>query len=136
MINGKGEFLAGIADMDILSHIPEAHLNNHSFQASKILVIDSNISEESLSYILNNSQNVEHVIYEPISKEKSSRILNADLLSKITILKPNIIQLRDIYHHIQKAKENELEMFDVMNIQLSEDEQVVSAATKMSQAII
>ena len=31
LINGKGEFLTGIADMDILSNIPESHLNNHNF---------------------------------------------------------------------------------------------------------
>jgi sugar/nucleoside kinase (ribokinase family) len=39
---------------------------------------------------------VEHVIYEPISKEKSKRILHADSICKITILKPNLIQLKDL----------------------------------------
>jgi hypothetical protein len=91
LINGQGEFLAGIADMDILSHIPEYHLNHHNFQKTKILVIDSNIGTETLTYLLHNSDDVEKIIYEPISKEKSLRILHADLLSRIHILKPNII---------------------------------------------
>lgn len=77
--------------MDILSHIPESHLNNHNFQKAKILIIDSNISVETLSYILNNADEVQHIIYEPISKEKSTRILHSDLLAKIHILKPNAI---------------------------------------------
>lgn len=37
-----------------------------------------------------------HVIYEPISKEKSKRILHQDYICKIDILKPNILQLKDI----------------------------------------
>lgn len=100
-INGKGDFLSGIADMDILSHIPESHLKHHNFQASKILVIDSNIGTETLSFLLHNAGNVDHIIYEPISKEKSTRILLSDLLSRIDLLKPNLIQLRDIYANLK-----------------------------------
>ena len=36
---------------------------------------------------------MKHIIYEPISQEKSERILHGDLLSRITILKPNLVQL-------------------------------------------
>ena len=96
MLNGKGEFLVGIADMDILASIPQSHLDLHKFQKAQILMIDSNIGNETLTYVLNNSQHVEHVIYEPISKEKSSRILHQDSLPRITMLKPNLIQMRDL----------------------------------------
>lgn len=120
--------MAGIADMDILSHIPESHLNNHNFQKSKILVIDSNISVETLTYILNNSNEVDNIIYEPISKEKSTRILHTDLISKINILKPNIIQLRDIYSNIIK----DLHPFDIYTEDL---EALKKAVIHMSREI-
>jgi len=46
---------------------------------------------------------VKHVIYEPISKEKSSRILSEDFLSRIHILKPNILQLKDLAERINPS---------------------------------
>ena len=52
MINSKGEFLQGVADMDVLSTIPKDHLDRFNIQGSKILLIDSNISEETLVQIL------------------------------------------------------------------------------------
>ena len=61
------------------------------FQKSKILLLDSNYSVETLAYVLAHSSEIEHVIYEPISNEKSKRILHSDLLSHLTILKPNLI---------------------------------------------
>ena len=58
MINSKGEFLQGIADMDVLSTISKDHLDKFNISASKILLIDSNISEETLSLLLSNSSAV------------------------------------------------------------------------------
>jgi hypothetical protein len=91
MINSKGDFLQGVADMNVLSTLPKEHLKKFNLHASSILLVDSNISEETLSFILEQSSSVSHVIYEPISKEKSTRILYKDCLSKITLLKPNLI---------------------------------------------
>lgn len=51
---------------------------------------------ETLAYVLAHSSEIENVIYEPISNEKSKRILHSDLLSRLTILKPNLIQLKDL----------------------------------------
>jgi hypothetical protein len=58
MINSKGEFLQGVADMDVLSTISKDHLDKFNISASKILLIDSNISEETLSLLLSNSSAV------------------------------------------------------------------------------
>lgn len=77
--------------MDIFSSIPTQHLDKFNFQKSQILLLDSNYSVETLEYILTQSSEIEHVIYEPISNEKSRRILHSDLLSRLTILKPNLI---------------------------------------------
>ncbi len=43
---------------------------------------------------------MKHIIYEPISQEKSERILYGDLLSRITILKPNLVQLTHLVEKI------------------------------------
>lgn len=96
MLNSKGDFLQGVADMDVLTKLDKDHLNRFNIEQSKIVLIDSNISEEILESLLLRTQNVDHVIYEPISKEKSTRILYKDCLSKITLLKPNLIQLVDL----------------------------------------
>jgi sugar/nucleoside kinase (ribokinase family) len=96
-LNGRGDFLSGIADMDVLANLPEAHLERFSFTQSKIVLVDSNLSHETLSYILNRcGKEVEHVIFEPISKEKAGRIMVGDLLSKVTLIKPNVLQLKDL----------------------------------------
>lgn len=95
-LNGRGDFLSGIADMDVLSTIPKDHIDRFGIQNSKILLIDSNIGIKTLKYVLSLSTKVPHVIYEPISKEKASRILEAGCLNLITILKPNLLQLRDL----------------------------------------
>lgn len=61
-----------------------------------MLLLDSNLGIETLGYVLSRSEGVENVIYEPISQEKSERILEQDFLSRLTCLKPNIIQLRHL----------------------------------------
>ena len=96
MLNSKGDFLQGVADMNVLSIIDQDHLNRFNIEESTIVLIDSNISEDALQSILARTKDVKHVIYEPISKEKSARILYKDCLSKITMLKPNYIQLVDL----------------------------------------
>eukprot|EP00347_Sterkiella_histriomuscorum_P018997 403343364 len=117
IINGQGDFLAGIADMDILSEISKEHLNMQQFSKSSILLLDSNIAKETLSYILDNAIDISQIIYEPISCEKSSRILHENLLSKITMLKPNLIQLNDIYSVICKNQaQNQTEVYQPINI--------------------
>lgn len=94
LIDKNGEFFCGVADMTILEYIPVAHLEKTRFWESQILIIDSNIGLETLSYILEKAYlKVKHIIYEPISQEKSERILSGNLLSRITILKPNLVQL-------------------------------------------
>jgi hypothetical protein len=55
MINSRGEFLQGVADMDVLSTISKDHLDKFYITASKILLIDSNISEETISFLLSTS---------------------------------------------------------------------------------
>jgi len=44
--------------MDVLSTISKDHLDKFNLKASKILLIDSNISEETLFFILSDSSKV------------------------------------------------------------------------------
>ena len=90
--------------MDVLTKLDQDHLNRFNIEQSKIVMIDSNISEETLESILSRTKDVAHVIYEPISKEKSTRILYKDCLSKITLLKPNLIQLVDLAQALNPEK--------------------------------
>lgn len=80
-----------MADMEVLEHLPRQHLDAFKFWDSLVLLIDSNIGHETLEYVLSRSQAVKHVIYEPISKEKSERILEKNSLSRVTCFKPNIV---------------------------------------------
>ena len=111
VLNGAGEFFCGVADMDVLNIIPREHLDGSKFWQSKVLLIDSNIGVETLDYVLSRSSAVEHVIYEPISQEKSERILERGFLSRLTCFKPNLVQLKHLVGKIGgKATENLTEL--------------------------
>lgn len=124
-LNGKGEFLSGIADMDVLTTIPEPHLRRFKF--SKVLLADSNLGVETLKEVLGHSSHVPNVVFEPISKEKSVRILEGNLLSHVTILKPNILQLRDLAYEVSRTP------FSVDFTELSEP--VLADISKMAETL-
>ena len=75
ILDKNGDFFCGVADMEVLEFIPQSHLDMFKFWDSSILVLDSNIGEVTLEYVLSRSSQIKHVIYEPISQEKSERIL-------------------------------------------------------------
>jgi sugar/nucleoside kinase (ribokinase family) len=100
LLDKNGDFFCGVADMTVAEYIPVAHLEKTKFWEAWMLILDSNIGHETLTYVLQRAyQKVKHIIYEPISQEKSERILTGDLLSRLTIFKPNLVQL---VHLIQK----------------------------------
>jgi len=45
--------------MGVLEFIPKSHLDLFKFWESEILILDSNIGEETLKYVLSQSKNVE-----------------------------------------------------------------------------
>jgi sugar/nucleoside kinase (ribokinase family) len=91
VLDKNGDFFCGVADMQVLEYIPPTHIDRFKCYNSKILLIDSNIGEETLGYVLSQNLNCQHIIYEPISQEKSERILIKDYLSRVTIFKPNLL---------------------------------------------
>jgi len=100
VLDKNGDFFCGVADMAILEFIPKDHLDSYRFWESEILIIDSNIGEETLRYILSRSEKIKEVIYEPISIEKSEKILIDDFISRLTIFKPNLMQLQNLISKI------------------------------------
>ena len=74
-LNNNRDFLCGVADMDVLRVIPREHLDRFQFWDSKVVLIDGNIGSETLEYVLSRTQRVQHVIFEPISEEKSEIII-------------------------------------------------------------
>lgn len=91
IIDHHGKFFCGIADMEVLEHLPREHLDRFKFWDSKVLLVDSNLNLQTLEYVLSRSAGVEHVIYETISEVKALKILHKDYLSKLTCIKPNLI---------------------------------------------
>jgi hypothetical protein len=77
--------------MTVLEYIHPEHLDAFQFWDSDIVVIDGNIGEKTLAYVLSRTEKCKHVVYEPISVEKSERILKGDFLAKITMFKPNLV---------------------------------------------
>jgi hypothetical protein len=67
VIDKNGDFLFGVADMDVLKHIPKGHLDSFMFWDSEIVLIDGNIGEETLGYVLSRTTSCKHVIFEPTS---------------------------------------------------------------------
>ena len=55
VLDKYGDFFCGVADMEVLEFIPKHHLDQFNFFDSKIIVLDSNIGEETLDYVLSNS---------------------------------------------------------------------------------
>jgi hypothetical protein len=47
------------------------------------------------------------VVYDPISEEKSLKLFIKNILSKITILKPNLKNLLSITNYIKREKTQE-----------------------------
>ena len=59
VLDKNGDFFCGVADMGVLEFIPKSHLDLFKFWESEILILDSNIGEETLKYVLSQSKNVQ-----------------------------------------------------------------------------
>jgi sugar/nucleoside kinase (ribokinase family) len=67
VLDKNGDFFCGVADMSVLEFIPKSHLDAFKFWESDILILDSNIGEETLRYVLQKGEKIREIIYEPIS---------------------------------------------------------------------
>ena len=55
ILDKNGDFFCGVADMEVLEFIPQSHLDLFQFWNTQILILDSNIGEVTLDYVLSRS---------------------------------------------------------------------------------
>ncbi|NLZ68430.1 MAG: hypothetical protein GX903_05465, partial [Spirochaetales bacterium] len=91
--NQKGEMINAINQMEINNYLTPDVLAEHEelIKKAKLVIIDTNIPQESIGYIL--SLNPNNLI-DPVSCAKSQKLL--PFLNKIKILKPNLIELETL----------------------------------------
>ena len=82
-----GDMLVGISDMSVLDHLTPDYLSAllPQINASKMCVIDGNISPESLTYLCENVTSP--LFYDPVSCAKAKRIGGS--IGKCYAIKPN-----------------------------------------------
>jgi len=91
LLDNTGEMLVAINDMSITDHISAAFLSQHVdfIRGATVIVVDCNISEDTLAWILDNVGEVP-VFVDPVSAWKCIKI--RDRLAQIHTLKPNRLE--------------------------------------------
>jgi len=90
----------GVNDMQCHLNLPISHLekNTKDIQNAEVVLVDTNMNEDTVLLVLEKAINVKWTIVEPISAEKSKKILHKNILPMISILKPNDDQLDDLFN--------------------------------------
>lgn len=106
----------GIADMDILVNIPISHFKSltKSIENAKVLMIDSGLSVDAIEWLCDTGKNA-IIAFDPISVEKSKKLLERNLLSKITLLKGSIKQIAVIANHAKPQDTAALNSEELIN---------------------
>ncbi|EBM4324743.1 pseudouridine kinase [Salmonella enterica] len=91
LLDNTGEMLVAINDMSITEHISADFLSQHIdfIRGAKVIVVDCNISENSLTWLLNNVGEVP-IFVDPVSAWKCVKI--REHLAQIHTLKPNRLE--------------------------------------------
>ena len=93
MLNEKGELITAVSDMGLLSLLtPEIiQKNKDLIMASKHIILDCNLPEETLNEIAKLNRN--NLIIEPVSVAKSQKLRNLLTKHKICLATPNLDQI-------------------------------------------
>ncbi len=89
LINPRGEMVVGLADMDIYNELTPSLLTTlaPSLQTHGMWFVDTNLSKESLHYLLTNRTSNQPVFVDPVSVAKAAKIRG--LLSHVDYLFPS-----------------------------------------------
>lgn len=111
ILDNNGEMVSGITDMDILKYITPDFLKEKVdvIKNAEIIVVDTNISQESLEYLASIKGTNQKLVVDTVSIKKSERIKN--ILDKIDVLKTNKLELESIFG---KTFRNKKEMRQAM----------------------
>ena len=102
----KGEMALAISDMEIYDHITPGYLEGklEFINNSKALILDTNIPEISLKFLMDNSK--VPIFLDTVSTKKTEKI--KDILYNIYALKPNILEA-EILSNMKIKNEEDLE---------------------------
>ncbi|KGQ71488.1 kinase [Chelonobacter oris] len=91
LLDNHGEMVVAINDMAILNHLTPALLSSRLdfIQHSNVIVLDCNLSEKTLAWILSNNNGIP-IFVDPVSTFKAMKIKH--WLSHIHTLKPNRLE--------------------------------------------
>jgi len=91
----------GISDMEIHEKIPISHFAKFEKEInnSKILGLDANLSIEVLNYLCEIGKNC-FITFDPISEEKTMKLLEKNLLARVSLLKGNKKQMKTLVNKI------------------------------------
>lgn len=106
--NKNNDLHVAIAQVDILNNITPSYISQYldSIVKSKFIVIDGNLSYETLKYISNIAfENNISLWFEPTSEPKSCKLFNANVnLSSISYTSPNLMELETMAKWLQENR--------------------------------
>lgn len=87
-----GEMAAAVSDMEVTASLTPEYLSSHleAINASDAVVIDGNLSEESIVFLC--EQVSAPIIADPVSTSKAARF--SPVLSRLAAIKPNLLEAR------------------------------------------
>ena len=118
----------GVNDMDWHLNLPHKHIddNKEEIEHSEVVLVDANLKSETILYVLEMAKMVKWTIVEPISAEKSKKILHNNILPLISILKPNDDQYDDLFFLF--SKQYSVDISDYDNKKMNQEEQFLYKA--------
>ncbi|KAJ3125774.1 hypothetical protein HK098_008234 [Nowakowskiella sp. JEL0407] len=106
LLNGKGELISAVADMDILEHVSMPHeVENILGEKPSVICFDGNLSVSEITRILQYANQFGiPTIFEPTSVMKSVKIFqNAPKVDLVpTFITPNILELGEMLRFVYK----------------------------------
>lgn len=105
VLDNKNEMVVAVSDMDILKNINVNFLKSKMdmIKNADILVLDTNLTEETIEFIANNKLENQKLIVDTVSVKKAQKIKN--ILDKIDFLKTNRLELESVCDEKLKSME-------------------------------
>jgi len=94
-VSNREDMVVGVNDMDITNSMNKSWADKHlqHLQQFDVVVIEPNIPQDTLAYLIESLEK-KHIIVDPVSAAKSSRLLPS--LPNISVLKCNAMELREL----------------------------------------
>lgn len=105
-LDQKGELIGAISDMEILEHIDHSYLKEKRriIEEASLLIFDTNLSEEVISYLIQITSDQVEIMVEPVSVDKSHKLRL--YLESIDYITPNISEAQVLLDLDSMAEQN------------------------------